>query len=131
MDPIEARVASARKALSSLTELTAIDQPSAIERDAAIQRFEYTFEATWKACRHFLLAREGINAASPKAAMRSSLDVGLIDEPQCSLALQMADDRNLTVHTYNEKLADHIFSRLPEYALLLERWLASMENRLS
>ena len=42
------RLASARSALASLEELVVLPQPTKVERDAAIQRFEYTCEATWK-----------------------------------------------------------------------------------
>ncbi|HML34188.1 MAG TPA: hypothetical protein PKC64_15325 [Sporomusa sphaeroides] len=34
----------------------------------------------------------------------------------------MADDRNLTVHTYNEALAVEIYSRLHAYTELLRCW---------
>ena len=38
----------------------------------------------------------------------------------------MADDRNLTVHTYDEALAEEIFKRLPGHADLMDRWLSGM-----
>jgi uncharacterized protein YutE (UPF0331/DUF86 family) len=44
--------------------------------------------------------------------------------------MAMADDRNLTVHTYNEALADKIYSHLFEYAPLMRDWLAAMEHQL-
>jgi len=42
------------------------------------------------------------------------------------MALGMATDRNLTVHTCNEELANQIYSRLAAYAGLMENWLAAM-----
>ena len=42
----------------------------------------------------------------------------------------MADDRNLTVHTYNEALANAIFARLPQHAAALEGWVKAMAQRL-
>lgn len=42
------------------------------------------------------------------------------------MALDMARNRNLTVHTYNEDLASRIYSRLAAYAGLVEHWLAAM-----
>lgn len=131
MDQPLARIATANKALRSLQELANLARPSPVERDAAIQRFDYTFEATWKAARHFLLESEGVNAASPKAAVRASMDVGLLDESECVPALRMADDRNLAVLTYNEPLAERIFSRMPPYAHLLGAWLERMGDRLA
>jgi hypothetical protein len=45
MERLKERFEVARKALVRLEELVAIAKPTAVERDAAIQRFEYTFEA--------------------------------------------------------------------------------------
>lgn len=45
MERLKERLSTAQRALSSLQELSSLAQPSQIERDAAIQRFEYTFEA--------------------------------------------------------------------------------------
>jgi hypothetical protein len=38
----------------------------------------------------------------------------------------MIDDRNLTVHTYNEELAQRIFSNLKDYAEFMAVWLTAM-----
>ncbi len=43
----------------------------------------------------------------------------------------MIDDRNLTVHTYNEAIAEDIYSSLSAYADLFTAWLAAMEERMS
>ena len=45
MERLKERLALARRALSTLQELVRLEQPSQVERDAAIQRFEYTCEA--------------------------------------------------------------------------------------
>ena len=97
-------------------------------RDAAIQRFEYTFEAVWKAAQIYLRFRESLDAGSPKSAIRDSFQVGLLNEDRARKAMSMADDRNLTVHTYNESLAEQIYSRLQEHAAVMDEWLASMER---
>lgn len=79
-------------------------------RDAAIQRFEFTFELAWKAVAR--LARvEGIEAPSPRQALRAAMRLGWIEDDPAWLA--MLDDRNRTSHTYNEATAEAIYSRLP------------------
>jgi hypothetical protein len=55
--------------------------------------------------------------------------VGLLSEADTRLALAMADDRNLTVHTYHEELTKRIFADLDGYAGLIGRWIAAMERR--
>lgn len=130
MDRTRERLSVAARALASLRELALLREPSAVERDAAIQRFEYSFETCWKAAQRFLLEREGNDVGSPKAAVRASREAGLIDEDEAASALAMADDRNLTVHTYNEALARAIFSRLAQHLVVMERWLAEMRTRV-
>jgi nucleotidyltransferase substrate binding protein (TIGR01987 family) len=121
----------ARRTQARLAELSGRSRASEIERDAAIQRFEFSFEAAWKVAQLFLPEREGLEAPSPKAAIRASLQVGLLSEPDARLALAMADDRNLSVHTYNEELAQRLFADLDGYAGLIGRWIAAMERTAS
>ena len=122
------RLQIARKALQTLSALMHVEKTDVV-RDAAIQRFEYSFEAVWKAAQRFLVDMEGIQAGSPKRVIRESRLVELLDETATRRALAMTDDWNLTVHTYNEALADAIFERLPGYAQLMDGWLGSMEKR--
>jgi nucleotidyltransferase substrate binding protein (TIGR01987 family) len=90
------------KALARLHEV--LQEPeSTIVRDALIQRFEFTFEAGWRAAYRWLRARgadvaEEAFAVLPRAfANRLIADEGAWNE--------MRKYRNLTSHTYQEKLA--------------------------
>lgn len=130
MDRLRQRLKLAARALATLQELAGLERPSAVERDAALQRFEYTFEAVWKASQRYLLLREGVDLGSPKACIRAARDVELFSDAETERALAMADDRNLTVHTYNEALADAIFARLPQHVAALEVWFKAMSQRL-
>ena len=87
---------------------------SKIVRDAAIQRFEYTFEAVWKAAQRHLEIVEGVEAGSPKGVFRACLEAGILTASQTQQALGMTDDRNLTAHTYNEQVAVRIYNRIPD-----------------
>ena len=122
------RIELARRAMSAFEEVMGIENPSLIERDAAIQRFEFTFEAVWKAAKEVLFEREGIDSGSPKSVIRSCRETAILDAEQTVAALQMADDRNLSVHTYNEKLASEIYSRLHGYKPVFTAWLNGLEN---
>lgn len=130
MERLFERIKMADKALYTFQEVMAIQQPSTIERDAAIQRFEITFEAIWKAAKQWLFDIEGIDVGSPKGVIRACREVGVFQEVDAIRALEMVDDRNLTVHTYNETLAIEIFSRLNSHLQLLEQWHLSMKSRL-
>ena len=55
----------------------------------------------------------------------------MLDEKGTGAALAMVDDRNLTVHTYNEALARAIFARLAGHAEALGGWLDALEKTVS
>jgi nucleotidyltransferase substrate binding protein (TIGR01987 family) len=119
------RIATAQKALATLDELAA-EPPGKIVRDATIQRFECSFEATWKAARAVLIEHYGADLAAPKPVVRACFENGLLTEDEARLALVMVDHRNLTSHTYNETLADEIFAAIPDYRRLLHAWIDRM-----
>lgn len=130
MERVRERLTVARKALLTLRELTDKPKLTEIERDAAIQRFEYTFEAVWKAAQLYLNAVEGVTANSPKSAVRASWQTGLFGEKTAQTALRMVEARNLTVHTYNEKLARSVYRQITSYVDILQEWLESMEKNV-
>lgn len=105
-------LASLESALGRLR--SALAQPkSEWTRDAAIQRFEFSFELCWKTARRFAKA-EGLEVGSPREAVKTAARLGWIaDDPTW---LRMLEDRKRTSHTYNEATAEEIYSRLPEYA---------------
>ena len=127
MERLTERLHVARRALETFRE--ALREPKTpLNRDASIQRFEYTYEAVWKAAQLYLRVSENLELASPTAVTRACFQAALLNEEQSRTAMRMVRDRNLTVHTYNEELADQIYSRLPAYATLMEHWLAAMSG---
>ena len=124
MERLNQRIQMAHRALATLQELTPIVAPTGVERDAAIQRFEYSTEACWKAAQSVLSIQFGLELASPKSVIRSYAQNALLTEADARLAMELVDDRNLTAHTYNEALAQAIWSRLPKHLAVLQRWLA-------
>ena len=58
-----------------------------------------------------------------------SFQVGLLNEETARMAMIMADDRNLTVHTYNESLAEQIYSRIGNHAAVMTAWLDAMDKK--
>ncbi len=129
MDRVARTLTDARRALTTLFEPCDLSHPTDIERDATIQRFEYSFETVWKSAQQILLV-EGIEANSPRAAIRSSRSVGLLSDEQAEAGMRMLNDRNLTSHTYQSTLAQEIFGRLATHARLLDSWLSALEARL-
>jgi len=126
VDRLTQRLEIAARALTTLDEILTSKTPDKIVRDAGIQRFEYSFEAVWKAAQAVLREKYGLPLGSPKPVVRACFENALLTEEQARSALAMVDHRNLTAHTYNEQLADEIFSALPGYAKLMRAWLARL-----
>ena len=126
MEKIQERINTAQRALTKLHELAVKPDLSDVERDALIQRFEFSFELLWKCAKEYLYVVEGKDAASPKKVIRCCRELGLLDDEQTREALQMADDRNLTTHTYDETFAQAVVERIRRYAPLLQLWLGKI-----
>jgi len=128
VERLSERLAEAETALASFNELVHRTDRSVVERDAAIMRFTYTFEAVWKTAQRYLYEHEGLDVGSPKQAIRASRRIGLVTDDQAEAALRMADDRNLVVHVYREAVARDLDSRLPAHAATLAAWLTAMRT---
>lgn len=87
MERLRQRCAVARQAYARLLEAAPTPEADAIRRDASIQRFEFTFEAVWKAAQQYLRDVEGLDVGSPKAAARACGDVGLLTRDEVRAAL--------------------------------------------
>lgn len=115
------RFADFKNALSRFKEGLdrAIDD---LHRDGVIQRFEFTFELSWKVMKEWLASKD-IKALNPKDVIRESVNQELIIDGNLWSDLQ--DSRNLTSHTYNQKTAAEVYDvlrtiALPTFNALLE-----------
>lgn len=117
-------IVSFEKSLKRLEEILEKEETE-ITRDAAIQRFEFTIELAWKLTQKFLRSEE-IICRSPKECLKEAFKFGLIkDDPRW---LEMLNDRNLTVHTYDEETAKEIYDRLPKYLEVLKDLLNGLQR---
>ena len=130
MERVRERILIAKTALSTFKESVGRNDLSTLERDGAIQRFEFTYETVWKAIQAYLDSVEKIKITSPRGIVRTSFQVGLLSDDDSQKALLMIDDRNTTVHTYNEKFAQSLYQRLEGHAQLMEKWLREVETHL-
>lgn len=93
-------------------------------RDGLIQRFEFTFELAWKTLQAVFEDEGLIGLNSPKRILREAFATEVIGNEE--LWLSMLDDRNATVHIYNEMTAVRICQDIkgkyvPAFAELVER----------
>jgi len=113
------------KALQSLQAALTPPPANDRERDGAIQRFEYTFELTWKVAKK-VLALNGLDAQSPKEIIREMARIGWLTQPE--LWLEFLDARNLTSHNYREEIATEVFSKVETFAAEAEKILKILKK---
>jgi nucleotidyltransferase substrate binding protein (TIGR01987 family) len=86
------------------------DTPTSLNRDGVIQRFEFSTELAWKACKEYLLNMGYSDVNGPKEVMREAYSNGLITDGDAWI--DILNDRNLTSHIYKEDIAIEIYKRI-------------------
>lgn len=78
-------------------------------RDGVIQRFEYTFELSWKTLKRFLeeYSLEKPDSFTNKELFRVGFEKGLIRDPESWFAYMK--NRNLTNHIYEATIAKQVY----------------------
>ena len=123
------RLAEAEAALATLDEAVGKEPRSLMERDSAILRMIYTFEAMWKACQQLLAEREDTEVASPNTSIRTARRLGWLSDEDAEAAMKIGRDRNLAVHMYRGQIGADIDERLSGHAAVLRRWLEALQKR--
>ena len=121
-DYLDSKVDKFEQALVTFKEAL-LQNPSELERDGAIQRFEYCFDLAWKSAKHYLEQKGIIEINSPRAVFSAAFVDGVINDEAIWSTIILK--RNASVHTYNRQLAESLFAELPSYygamnALLLK-----------
>lgn len=105
-----------KKALVSLAEAVDYSKnlPKGINadivRDSVIQRFEYTYELSWKLLQRWIK----INVSPEEAEPRTKKDLFRLAAKKQMLVdpgewFEFAEARNSTAHTYNQKNAQYVY----------------------
>ncbi|MEI7891421.1 MAG: HI0074 family nucleotidyltransferase substrate-binding subunit [bacterium] len=115
MDYLEEKHAQLEQALKKWKEV--LDMPfSDVSRDASIQRYEFSFELLWKVMKKYLNEIEGFECNSPKSCFREIRMPLELSDADIETCISMTEDRNLSVHTYSEEMANNLYAKLPEYS---------------
>ena len=89
-------------ALARFDEILPLNEDDVV-RDALIQRFEFTFEIAWR-CMFRVLRDWGETTQEVVGkVIEDAFKANLIDNP--GVWIEIRDCRNLTSHTYDEKIA--------------------------
>lgn len=122
------RFNSFQKALNRLKEVvdkTDRDSLSELEKEGVIQRFEYTFELSWKTLQDLLFHKGYSDVKGPNPVLAQSFKDGYITDHDGWRTMKKG--RETTSHTYNEGDAANVVSNIyDKYVPLLKE----LEKRL-
>ncbi len=125
MSKLEAVLKQFQKVVESLDRVLQQKKDEFI-RDSAIQRFEFTFDLSWKLVKAFLEEEGGIICTSPKGCFREAYKQGLIEYDK--FWIEMTDMRNKTTHTYSEETAEEVYAILPQTLLHFRELLKNVQK---
>jgi nucleotidyltransferase substrate binding protein (TIGR01987 family) len=98
------------------------------ERDGAIQRFEYTFELSWKMIRRVLLSLGRADVSgSPKPLIREAHGEGMLSDVESWFTFLKA--RNDSSHLYDEGEADIVFNTVRAFPPYVHDLLVQLRRR--
>ncbi|MGL4873589.1 MAG: nucleotidyltransferase substrate binding protein [Clostridium sp.] len=111
------------KSYNLLNKYSTYEIKSELEIAGMIQLFEVSFELAWKVMKDYLES-EGYVVKSPRETVKQAYQNGLIENGH--LWIEVLSNRNLTAHTYDEKLAQKMVTEiitiyLPEFTLLYDK----------
>lgn len=119
------RLSELKTAFSRLEEAMPKVQDQ-LDKDGAIQRFEFVFELLWKTLKDYVQDKGRFDANSPKDAFRVAADLGLIDDPQ--IWFEFLKNRNTAAHIYDEDSANKIYSSIPIFVSSVKSLIITIEN---
>jgi len=100
-------------------------EPTSMNKDATLQRFEFTFELVWKTIQEWTKDR-GLICRSPKDCFRTAAQLEVIEDPQ--FWFEFLKYRNLIAHTYNEEMAEKIYQQAIKFPPLVDLLLKKIES---
>lgn len=114
-----------RDSCSRLDEVLRIEKTEII-RDSAIKRFELAFDTSWKAIKASL-EEYGATCTSPLDCYKEAYRQKYIDFED--VWVELVKTRNKTVHTYDRKLAEEVYQKLPEALEAFKKLLKALESK--
>ncbi|MDF0728240.1 HI0074 family nucleotidyltransferase substrate-binding subunit [Cytobacillus sp. S13-E01] len=130
MNKVKDKLADLQRAYNKLHECLERDaSKDDLVIDATIQRFEFTYELSWKLMKTYLEYNGNLEVTSPRRTIREAFKDGILSDGE--KWLKMLEDRNRTSHTYNEDIALEIYKNIKEdYITLFDALLSEMKVRI-
>jgi len=105
------------------------ENPSDLEKEGTIQRFEFTHELSWKLMKDFLEDKGIIGIIGSKDAVKYAFQNGIISNGQ--IWMDMIESRNKTLHTYLAVILTEEYTLITQkYYPLFAEFLNKMKTYL-
>jgi nucleotidyltransferase substrate binding protein (TIGR01987 family) len=119
------------KALSQLKRFIDKGDLNELEKQGLIQSFEYTYELAWNTLKDYFESQGETNLHGSRDVFRLAFRRDIIEDGETWM--DMIKCRTLTVHTYDEKIAEKIASDItnryyPEFMTLAKRMKSLREE---
>jgi len=126
-EEFENKFTNLEKALNSLKEAIVLDKKNenveikSMMRDSCIQRFEYSYELSWKFMKYILEKYDTeIETRSPKQSLKTAFKNWYIDN--LDLRFNLSEYRNKTSHEYEQDIADELYLHIPQFFEEMQRF---------
>ncbi len=117
--------------LAAAAELAKQRKLSDLEQQGLIHAFEFTHELAWNVLKDYLTAQGIVDLIGSKDATREAFKNGLLADGEAWM--DMIKARNLSSHTYQEKIAENIVADIlgrfhPAFVLMEQRFTRLERN---
>lgn len=116
LDRLREKYEDLKRAYKKLSESIELNVDNDIIIDGVIQRFEFTFELSWKLMKAFIEYEGILEVESPRTAIRAAFKSGLIKDGDEWINMML--DRNRTSHVYDEKTAHEIYDNIKNHHIV-------------
>jgi len=130
ISPLEKAVETLKEGLDRCNEVSGDPGLKDAVRDGVIQRFEYTFELSWKMIKRYLemYMTEKTDELSSKELFRRGKEAGLITDIEKWFVFREA--RNRTSHTYDRKAAEAVYNAAAEFLTHSRELVKNLKDRI-
>lgn len=113
------------KAVVTLSEALGME-PTQINKDGTIQRFEYTFELCWKTIQSAAKSSGILDVNSPRESIRVAAQLGLIENVE--IWLDFLNARNQASHVYDQIGADSVYEAVKQFLPEVEKLVLKLKE---
>lgn len=128
MNRFAQRLEDFENALKRLKEGIEISNPDTLQIDGILQRFEFTFELSWKTIKDYL-EYEGFSEkiGSPREIIQQAFKQHIIEDGDGWIKMMLA--RNSLSHLYDEETSRKIYNEIKEkYVYLINDVVDKLKN---